>query len=111
VLWTLWHVPMFVLTGLGAGTIAFLVLFFVPASVVFTWLYAQTRGSLLLAVLMHVGAHLDNGQRALPADVTPAVAHTVAYAVFALALVFAERRAWGLSAPSPAVASDSVRAG
>jgi membrane protease YdiL (CAAX protease family) len=63
VAWCLWHVPLFFVPGLsfpggetiltapaqivwtGLGTIG--------ASIIFTWVYNNTRGSLLLAVLFH----------------------------------------------------------
>lgn len=55
VLWAGWHLPTFFLTGTpqaGIPFIAFL-LYTVGFSIVFTWLYLHTRGSLLLATLLH----------------------------------------------------------
>ena len=69
-------------------------------SVVFGWFYNRTRGSLLLAILLHLGAHLNNPAHVVPARVTPFAVYTVAIAVFAVAVVVADRRAWGQPAAS-----------
>jgi len=55
VLWGGWHLPTFFIPGApqaGIPFVAFL-LFTTGASVLFTWLYLHTRGSLLLATLFH----------------------------------------------------------
>ncbi len=56
--WALWHLPAFfykdtyVAMGLVAG-FPLLLLSILAASIVFTWLYNSTRGSLLLVILFH----------------------------------------------------------
>jgi hypothetical protein len=55
---------------------------------------ARTRGSLLFAVLFHVGAHLNNSHRALPGDATPLVIHTLGFGVVALGLFWLDRAIW-----------------
>lgn len=62
VLWTFWHLPLFFIPGFnGAGTdvagislamAAFLV-GALALAVVFTWVFNNTRGSVLLAILLH----------------------------------------------------------
>jgi membrane protease YdiL (CAAX protease family) len=94
VLWTLRHVPMLALQGVSPALYVVFVPFLVGGSVLFTWIYQHTRGSLLLAVLAHVGAHLNNPGHALPGRSTPMILHTAAYVLLALALVTLDRRTW-----------------
>lgn len=56
VLWgAVWHLPMFLGTAAGSFTVPFgaYVLLCVAWAIVFTWVYNHTRGSLLLAFLLH----------------------------------------------------------
>lgn len=92
--WGLWHLPMFYLARVPLPLLAAFVPFFLAGSLYFTWLWRRTGGSLLLAVLAHAGLHLDNSHRALPGNTAPALAHTAAFALFALALLALDRRAW-----------------
>lgn len=87
VLWTLWHIPMFVLAGVPMSLMLVMLLFFVGGSLFFTFLYQRTGGSLLIAVLAHVGAHLNNSHAALPADTLPLLVHTLVYAGLGFALM------------------------
>jgi membrane protease YdiL (CAAX protease family) len=96
VLWTFWHVPMLTLQGVSPELYFVFVPFMVGGSVFFTWLYGHTRGSLLLAVLAHVGAHLNNPGHAMPQRATPMMINTVAYVLLAAVLVLANRRAWDI---------------
>ena len=52
VVWSLWHLPVVVSDPVLRTPVPFL-LVVVPASVLFTWLFLHTRGSVLLAVLFH----------------------------------------------------------
>ncbi len=98
VAWTFWHVPMFTLQGVAPELYLVFVPFMVGGSLLFTWIYGHTRGSLLLAVLTHVGAHLNNPGHAMPARYTPMLIHAIAYVLLAVVLVLADRRAWIRSA-------------
>ncbi len=94
VLWTLWHVPMLTLQGVSPALYLVFVPYMVAGSVLFTWIYQHTRGSLLLAVLAHVGVHLNNPGHALPGRATPIVIHTVAFVTLAIVLLVIDRAAW-----------------
>jgi membrane protease YdiL (CAAX protease family) len=94
VVWTFWHVPMLTLQGVRPVFYFAFVPFMVGGSILFTWIYGHTRGSLLLAVLTHVGAHLSNPGHAMPTRYTPIVIHTIAYVILAVVLLVADRAAW-----------------
>jgi membrane protease YdiL (CAAX protease family) len=58
--WSLWHLPMFFISGsyqagLGIGTVAFWLFFLaiVPLSIIFTWIYNHTNRSTLATILFH----------------------------------------------------------
>jgi len=92
VLWGLWHLPMFLMAELDPLTMALLVFAFLPAgSVVFGWFFERTRGSLTIAILLHMGAHLNNSHLALPGDPLPSYAHTAAFVALAVLLVVVDR--------------------
>lgn len=94
VVWALWHTMMFLLQGATPVTFAISIVNIVAGSVVFSWLYNRTRGSLLLAVVAHAGLHLNNPYHALPDHLTPFVVYTMAMCVAACALVLGDRAAW-----------------
>jgi hypothetical protein len=68
--------------------------FFVPGSVVFSWLFSRTRDSLPLAILLHVGAHANNFLGPLPGDPRAGLAVFAAVTLLAVALVLFDRRAF-----------------
>ncbi len=60
VVWALWHLPNFLLPGFphrGMPFAAF-VLMVVAYSILFTWLYGKTAGSLTVAVVFHAAINL-----------------------------------------------------
>ena len=74
VLWGVWHLPLFLIEGVGhyGQSFPMFVLGSTAISVAMAWLYANTRGSLLLAMLMHSAVNQTVGvvptRLAIPAD-------------------------------------------
>ncbi len=93
-LWTLWHIPMFLGAGVQLALLPVMLLYFVGGSFVFTWINNRT-GSLLLVVLAHVGAHLNNSHAALPGDELPVVVHAIIYAALGMLVMRAQLRTGG----------------
>jgi CAAX protease family protein len=79
-----------------------MMLYFVAVTLVFTWIYRRTGGSLLVVVVAQMGAYLTNPNApALPGRASPLTVYTVAFVVLAAALVTIDRRAWRPSATAP----------
>lgn len=58
VLWGVWHLPKFLGTGLGnERSFAWFVVAHIALAVLYTWLYNNTRGSLLLVTLFHASGN------------------------------------------------------
>ena len=54
VIWSAWHLPKFIGTGWNTNrSFSWFTLFLLSAAVLYTWLYNNSRGSLLLVVLFH----------------------------------------------------------
>lgn len=60
IVWGLWHIPLFVYFDYTLPILIVEVLTFVPAAVLYTWVYNHTRGSLLLVSLLHLAEQLTN---------------------------------------------------
>lgn len=98
--WALWHTLMFLLQDFSGLALALAYANILAGSVLFSWLYERTRGSLWIALLAHAGAHLNNPARAAAADLTPFALYTAAIAVAAVALIACDRQAWSKDAAS-----------
>lgn len=63
VLWCAWHLPTFFVSGAPQHGLPFsaFVLLTVSYSVVFTWVYLHTRGSVLIATLLHGAINFSQG--------------------------------------------------
>jgi hypothetical protein len=64
-----------------------MLLMFTGASLFMGFIARGTGGSLLLAVVAHLAAHVNNSHRALPGEVLPLVVHAVVYGALGLALM------------------------
>jgi membrane protease YdiL (CAAX protease family) len=86
VLWMLWHIPMFLGADVPLTLLPVMLLYFLGGSLLFAWIQRGTGGSLLLVVLAHVGAHLNNSHAALPGDTLPLLVSAVVYGALGLAV-------------------------
>ena len=64
IFWGAWHIPLLIYFGdLGATDFAgylLAVVNFIPVAILYTWIYNNTKGSLLLVTLFHIGQQLSN---------------------------------------------------
>lgn len=61
VFWGVWHIPSMMYFGqTQVLDIVIAVVNFIPITIIYTWLYNNTKGSLLLVTLLHVGQQLFN---------------------------------------------------
>ena len=61
VVWGLWHLPIDLAVGFGLhgiGAVMARVIFAVPLSILFTWFYLRSGGSLLVALLLHTSINV-----------------------------------------------------
>lgn len=60
-IWGIWHVPSMIFFGeTNALNITWAVVNFIPTTILFTWLFNNTRGSLLLVTLFHASTQYSN---------------------------------------------------
>ena len=81
VVWACWHLPLFFVPGLPHSRTPFLLVLLgtLPLTVVFTWVVNSTRGSLLLAILLHAASNLSGDIWAAVPDVAGAAEPPLAY--------------------------------
>ena len=62
-LWSMWHLPLFIFLPKAVGAIP--IWAYIPLmtamGVIFSWLYNNTKGSVLLAILLHGGLNFAHG--------------------------------------------------
>ena len=63
VIWACWHIPLFFVPGSSQQGIPFPIylMLVVTGAIYFTWLYNNTRGSLIIIVLAHFSFNLSGG--------------------------------------------------
>lgn len=93
VIWGVWHLPKFLGTGLGnERSFAWFVVAHVALAVLYTWLYNNTRGSLLLVTLFHAAENTSAvflpGEFAVPGGIEQNIL-IVLYIVAAVVVTFA----------------------
>jgi len=93
--WGLWHIPMFLIAGIPFGwLLVVMVLFFLPGSLVYSWVFNRARGLLSIAIITHVGSHINNSTLTLPSNPAPFLIHFAALIAASAVLLVADRRAW-----------------
>jgi len=100
-LWALWHIPGYLGGWLAAGTFLALIVSTAAFSIIMTWVYNNTRGSLLLMILLHSSgnAAISVGSRVLPANLSPTISAfvyggwipAITYTFIAVALIVITR--------------------
>ena len=93
-IWAIWHVCMLLVQGVPVSLFLPMIPYFLGGSVVFTWFFNRAGASLPAALLLHVGAHLDNAHRVLPGETRPFYVATVGFVLAAIGLVALDRKAW-----------------
>ena len=88
VVWAVWHIPTYFMPGSSFHMMLLFLPLMVAGSIIYTWLFNASGGSMLVIVLAHLGAHLDSVARAIELDGwSPAISTTVVVVLFAVVLV------------------------
>jgi membrane protease YdiL (CAAX protease family) len=89
-LWGLWHLPLYLTRGhpLSETFFGWYLLDIVADAILFTWVYNNTRGSLLLALLFHTSIAVT-GLFLTPAETTPLLGIALKWAVVAIVVATA----------------------
>lgn len=91
VLWAVWHLPLFVLgfEQYAGRPFELYVPQLVGLAVVFTWLYNATRGSVVLAMLLHAGVNQSENLAPITGQLSPTTEYVTQAAITVAWLVFA----------------------
>jgi membrane protease YdiL (CAAX protease family) len=115
-IWGLWHIPLYFVPGTGqfetvsggtspAFAIGAFVVWTIGLSILFTWLFNETRGSLIVVILFHTSINLG---AFVPAAVGSTGAASFLYAIvtWIVALVVVSRYGRTTLASAPAVTDE-----
>jgi membrane protease YdiL (CAAX protease family) len=91
VVWAVWHLPTFFAPGASPADLFLTMPAMLAGSVIYTWMYNATGGSMRVVLLAHLGVHLDNVFRAAASGdgTAPLVSTSVVLVTFAVGLVAA----------------------
>jgi membrane protease YdiL (CAAX protease family) len=89
--WALWHLPTFFVPGASISGLFVTLPAMLAGSVLYTWMYNRTGGSMRVILVAHFGVHMDNVFRAAASGDgwAPLVSTSVVLVLFAAALVTA----------------------
>jgi len=89
-LWGLWHLPLYLTRGhpLSEEFFGWYLLGILADAILFTWVYNNTRGSLLLALLFHASIAVT-GLFLAPAETTPLLGLALKWGVVAIVIATA----------------------
>ncbi len=100
VLWALWHLPGYLGGWMTIGIIP-LILSGIAFSIIATWVYNNTRGSILLMILMHSSSNaaISIGSRVLPTNLSDGMNSfvyggwipAITYSIIAMVVIIATR--------------------
>lgn len=108
ILWGFWHMPAFLFENslmVGLGTTFFFVLFTFPISVVYTWLYNGTGGSLIITSLWSTSLALSIGSAAAIGAIP--IVMTVFIIVIAVILIYKSGASLGWQGTEPGSAPEN----
>jgi membrane protease YdiL (CAAX protease family) len=102
-IWGLWHIPLYFVPGTGqyetareatslGFTIGAFVVWTIGLSILFTWLYNETNGSLIVAILFHASVNLGSF---VPAAVGSTGAASTLYAIATWVVAVLVIARWG----------------
>jgi membrane protease YdiL (CAAX protease family) len=105
VVWAMWHLPNVLFGGWTGASYALWLVVTIASAFVYTWLFNNTAGSILLAALLHAAINMSSG---LVLDLVPGIedafyvqlygAGAIAFVTVALVLVAATRGRLGYRA-------------
>jgi membrane protease YdiL (CAAX protease family) len=57
-IWALWHFPIDITSEYGVGLVVFRIIWTLPLTIIFTWFFIKTNGSILIALLLHTSVNV-----------------------------------------------------